>query len=373
MRKLSITCFAAVIVCLGAFFLNDSQTITAKAAKTKTKITLLKSINIMEQGSSYAFKAKVNRGKVKDIIWKSSNKNVLNISSTGKVKAKMIGQATITAKIGKASVTKKVTVYPSLNEISKKNAIAANLDAGVYSSIFIRAEGKDTDYNAVRAIAKDKSGYITISSGSSVQLCKGNLKYSYDKEEDGLVSIYASKHLDSSELLPVYKTFSNEKVITAFDQGDTYRISTETDIAGLTKKEQEERTGITDGMILQELVVNKKTGLLQELIYTILFDKTDPDYKYVSHEVFSYNEDSTKLIPETINKVMNTEKTRTVTIISGANTAKEKKEIYTLPDSMPLYVAADVIYYKDAACTQEADPVVKKEDGTYDNCLVYVK
>ena len=62
----------------------------------------------MEQGSSYAFKAKVENGKVKNIVWKSSNKSVLNITSNGKVKAKKKGKATITA-TAKDGSRKKVT------------------------------------------------------------------------------------------------------------------------------------------------------------------------------------------------------------------------------------------------------------------------
>lgn len=364
MRKFCMTCFVAAMVCFGILPMKSAD------AAVKTRITLLKSINMMQQGSSYAFKAKVENGKVKNIVWKSSNKSVLNITSNGKVKAKKAGQAVITASIGNTSVTEKITVYPSLQEISKKNEIAANLDTGVYSSVSVKIKGND--YDIVKNISKDKKGYTSIVSGSSVRVRKGNLEYFYDTE-NGLVSIYASENVTSGSISPIYQVFSNEKVTKVVQEKDKYRISTETDIAGLTEEEQRNRTGRTDGIIQQELVVNKKTGLLEELFYTTFFDKNDLDFHYTSHEVFSYNEDSTEMIPKAVQLVMDTDKTRTVTIISAAGTQNEKKEVYTLPDSMPLYVPADVVYYQDAACTKEAEQTVKHKDGTYDSSIVYVK
>lgn len=364
MKKLRMVCLGAVMICLGASFLTAKG---ADAAEAKTKVVFSKSIDTMEQGSSYAFKAKVKNGNAKNVVWKSSNKDVLDINSNGKVKAKAAGEAVVTATVGKASVTEKVMVYPSLNEISRRNEVAANLDAGVYSSIL--SEKKGEGYSIASAVSKDDDGYTTIVSGSGVTICKGNLKYFYDGKD---VSIYTSQNAVSNGISAAYTAFSNEKITVAFDEGNSYHIYTETDIAGLTKEEQKSRTGITDGKILQELLVNKKTGLLEELTYTILYDKEDPDVTYVSHEVFSYDKDNTGLIPKAVSDVINAEKTRTVTIIF-TNTEKEKQEIYTLPDTMPLYVPADMIYYKDAACTSKADSVVKHEDGTYDSCIVYIK
>lgn len=366
MRKFRMVCFVAAMICFYSILPMKSS----EAAVTKTKITLLKSTNMMEQGSSYAFKAKVQNGKVKNIVWKSSNKSVLNITSNGKVKAKKAGQAVITASIGNTSVKEKIIVYPSLQEISEKNEIVTNLDTGVYSSVSVKIKGND--YDIVKNISKDKEGYTSIISGSSVRIRKENLEYFYDTEK-GLVSIYASENVTPGSILPIYQVFSNEKVTKVVQEDKNYRIFTETDIAGLTEEEQKNRTGRTDGIIQQELVVNKKTGRLEELIYTIFFDKEDLDFHYKSHEVFSYNENSTEMIPKAVHLVMNTDKTRTVTIISAAGTQKEKKEVYTLPDSMPLYVPADVVYYQDAACTKEAEPTIKHKDGTYDSSVVYVK
>lgn len=58
-------------------------------------------------------KAFVN-GKASKAVWSSSNKNIAAVSSTGKVRARKPGRVTITARIGGAKRTCKVTVNTAL-------------------------------------------------------------------------------------------------------------------------------------------------------------------------------------------------------------------------------------------------------------------
>lgn len=366
MGKWLTIAIALTAVCLGGAVRAD--------AAVKTKIVLSQSMGLMEKGSSYSFQAKVKNGENQKIIWKSSDKKIAQVSSKGKVKAKAAGTAVITAAIGKKSVTKEVVVYPSLKEISKANDVKANLKNGIYSSI--AANTKDGNYTLEEIAAKEKNGeYISISDNSEkTELLKGNLKYSYEKKS-GLVSIYATEQETVFEnIFCPYKVFSNEEIIEVKEEKDTYRISTSSDISKMTKEEQEKIVGRTEGKIQKEIVVDKKTNLLKEYTYTILFDLNDPDFYYTSKQEFSYDKNISKKIPEAVNLVMNTENTRVITIIAHPGTEKEKKNIYTIPDTMTLYIVNDgTVYYKDKACTEEFEQPGKNPNGTYQSYTLYVK
>ena len=73
--------------------------VTANAAikLNKKKVTLT-------VGKTVQLKVKGTKAKVK---WSSSNKKVATVSKKGKVKAKKVGKATITAKIGKRNTVAK--------------------------------------------------------------------------------------------------------------------------------------------------------------------------------------------------------------------------------------------------------------------------
>ncbi len=81
-------------------------TVNAAIKLNKKKVTLT-------VGKTVQLKVKGTKAKVK---WSSSNKKIATVSSKGKVKAKKVGKATITAKIGKKKYRCKITVNPKPGE-----------------------------------------------------------------------------------------------------------------------------------------------------------------------------------------------------------------------------------------------------------------
>lgn len=74
------------------------------------KITLNKTSASIYIGNSVTLKAKKSKNLTGTVKWKSSNKSIATVSSSGKVTGKKAGTATITAYIGKVKATCKITV-----------------------------------------------------------------------------------------------------------------------------------------------------------------------------------------------------------------------------------------------------------------------
>lgn len=84
--------------------------VTVNRVKT-SKITLNIKKVILEKGKTKKLKATVSPKNTDDKVkWKSSNKKIATVTSKGKVKAKNLGIAKITATAGKKKATCKVTV-----------------------------------------------------------------------------------------------------------------------------------------------------------------------------------------------------------------------------------------------------------------------
>jgi hypothetical protein len=209
-----------------------------------------------------------------------------------------------------------------------------------------------------------------VSSSAIHQVQKGNLKYC---EEDGFVSIYAAEPVTSGSISCPYEVFSNETVTEVTETKTTYRISTSADISEMTEAEQKDIVGTKEGIIEKELVIDKDTLLLKKYTYTILFNVSNRDFKHVSKTTFSYNTDITSEIPENITKVLNAEKTRTVTVVSAPGTDEEKEQAYTVPDTMPLYIRTLQELYQDAACTEKFEGAKKDQNGVYPSYTIYIK
>ena len=67
-----------------------------------------------------------NNKKKKKVKWSSSNKAVVTVSKNGTVKAKKVGKATITAKVGKKKLKCNVTVKPALKIADRTVTIRGN-------------------------------------------------------------------------------------------------------------------------------------------------------------------------------------------------------------------------------------------------------
>lgn len=97
-----------------------------------TGITLNKTSATIEKGKTLNLTATVNPNNATDkkVTWKSNNTNVATVDSSGKVTAKAVGTATITATAGGKSVTCKITVPDpykySFNGNTYKLAITSN-------------------------------------------------------------------------------------------------------------------------------------------------------------------------------------------------------------------------------------------------------
>ena len=105
--RLNPILFCMLIASLVCGIIGPNTTQTAYAAK---KIKLSKSKITMKKGQSKKLTLKKGKKKLKNVKWKSSNKKVVSVTSSGKIKAKKVGKATITAKYKKKTYKCKVTV-----------------------------------------------------------------------------------------------------------------------------------------------------------------------------------------------------------------------------------------------------------------------
>lgn len=88
---------------------KDGSNKKATCKITVADIKLNKTKATLKKGKSLTLKAKVS-GKSKKVTWKSSNSKIATVSKTGKVTAKKVGTATITAKANGVTTTFKVKV-----------------------------------------------------------------------------------------------------------------------------------------------------------------------------------------------------------------------------------------------------------------------
>lgn len=156
--------------------------IKAYTSNTKKKTTYkLSSKNVgVSLGSTAKLSLNINPSSVKrNVTWTSSNKNVVTVSSGGKLKAKAYGTATIKAKFIAGKKTKtlscKVTVGPSAVKNFKVKGAKKKLS--VTWKINSKASGYEIYYSK-----KKSSGYkklATITSGYSAKYTKKMKKDTY--------------------------------------------------------------------------------------------------------------------------------------------------------------------------------------------------
>ena len=154
---------------IGSWNVNALQ--TAAVSSVKLNKTSLKLIN----GSSYTLKKSIapSNASNKTVTWTSSNKKVAAVSSAGKITAKGVGKATITAKTsnGKKAVCK-VTVRPKTNKIIKLKK------SGKKSIKITWSKVSGTTKYQIYMSGKKSSGFKRIAtvSAKKVSYTKGKLK-----------------------------------------------------------------------------------------------------------------------------------------------------------------------------------------------------
>ncbi len=129
MKKFSLFILSLLVIL--PFILGNADYVEAASVKlSRTSVTL-------SAGKSTTLKL---NGTKKKPTWKSSNKNVAAVSSTGKVKGLKAGTATITAKVGKKQYSCKVTVIVDYKSLYQK-FMAENRD-DIKWYYFINVDGK---------------------------------------------------------------------------------------------------------------------------------------------------------------------------------------------------------------------------------------
>ena len=107
MKKKVLTCIAVLAVVLGFTFMSGPVSVKAAAVKlNKTELNL-------DIGEKVKLKVKNTKKTVK---WKSDNKAVAKVTKNGNVTGISEGECTITAKVGKKTLTCKVVVKDSVLE-----------------------------------------------------------------------------------------------------------------------------------------------------------------------------------------------------------------------------------------------------------------
>lgn len=147
MQKIKRLLAAALIVlCASCMTIpSNAPTMQAYAAPAK-KIAISKKSVTMQPGKTIKLKLKNTAKKPK---WKSSNKKIATVKSSGKVTAKKAGKATITAKLAKKSYKCKITVKaetPAATETPGKTETPGTTED---STAFVWLSASGTKYHKI--------------------------------------------------------------------------------------------------------------------------------------------------------------------------------------------------------------------------------
>lgn len=132
---------------------EGTVTITAKAngKKAVCKVTVKPTITLncaslaLNKKQTYMLKAAV-KGTSKKVTWSSSDKSIATVNSKGKVTAKQVGTAVITAKVSGVSVKCTVTVKRVLTEKEAETAVRNYVNRNETTQFYYFSEGKSGKY-----------------------------------------------------------------------------------------------------------------------------------------------------------------------------------------------------------------------------------
>ena len=187
------------------------STIVVPVYSTKASmlsIKLNKSCVTLKIGETYQLKTNIADSSC---TWKSSNKSIVTVSATGKLRAKKAGSATVTANINGKTAKCKVTVAkaPAWSRKTWKNKVSdwTMEFSSQYTTVFksngtvcqIGWRNKDTGYYRVLSGNKIKAyytdNYVSWAGSTTPQKVKGysyTVLYTYNKNTKTVTAKYSS-------------------------------------------------------------------------------------------------------------------------------------------------------------------------------------
>ena len=189
--------FAWILALMMVFSIFPATQVNAatKPKLSKTKIT-------MTVGQSKKLKVKgISKKRAKRIKWKSSQKKVVTVTKTGKLKARKAGKAVITAKVGKKKLKCKVVVKRKRKKARKK---------------------KESNSSSKKMWLSKTS--VTLQAGSGVDLVLHNAKNVVKWSSSNNKVAWADRATSSSKNLGTIRAVSKgTAVITAKVDGKTFK------------------------------------------------------------------------------------------------------------------------------------------------------
>lgn len=187
----------ALILAVMTVFTGLPGDALTQMASAKTKLKLNKTKLTLTAGQKKTLKVK---GTKKKVTWSSSKKKVASVSQKGVVTAKKAGQAKIKAKVGKKTLTCKVTVKAKKNAtVSIPTPTSAPDSSAVPEISFSKDSGTyDQEFNLTLSNSFGKEIYYTTD-GSDPRTSLTRQKYS------GAISIKSRKN-DANVLAAISPT-----------------------------------------------------------------------------------------------------------------------------------------------------------------------
>ena len=200
--KLWMTVVFAIILSIIVVPMYSAKANTLSIKLNKKSVTL-------KIGETYQLKS--NFSESVSCTWKSSNKSIVTVSATGKLRAKKAGSATVTANINGKTSKCKVTVAkaPAWSRKTWKNKVSdwTMEFSSQYTTVFksngtvcqIGWRNKDTGYYRVLSGNKIKAyytdNYVSWAGSTTPQKVKGysyTVLYTYNKNTKTVTAKYSS-------------------------------------------------------------------------------------------------------------------------------------------------------------------------------------
>ena len=190
--KILVTFILALAVLFGVF--------TACDKKDEVSVTISKTVLTLETGKSSSLTASASDGS--EIIWSTSDEEIVSVNEKGKVTGEKEGTATVTATVkdGKASASCEVTVKDPVSfEFKADGVVVTEISVDREESVQLSATASDG--SAITSWSSGDSGIATVSS-------TGLVTGVYDGETEITVKTETGK---GSIKVTVADTFQGEK------------------------------------------------------------------------------------------------------------------------------------------------------------------